>query len=180
MNKDDKIRGRAAMKRVMIYGGSGSGKSTLARKIGEISGLPVVHIDPMYYRKGWVQRPKSETTQLVLAATATEKWVFDGNHHCTFDARIAGADMVIFLDFPTWLRLWRVVLRTLRFRGKTRPDMTPGCPERFNREFIIKWVAGYYWRSHAIDLAIYNDIPAEKQRFRLKSARQVRAFLNAL
>jgi adenylate kinase family enzyme len=32
----------------MIIAGSGSGKSTTAIKLGEITGLPVVHIDPMY------------------------------------------------------------------------------------------------------------------------------------
>jgi len=164
----------------MIYGGSGSGKSTLACDIGKITGLPVVHIDPMYFRAGWVQRPKSETTKLVLAAIATQQWVLDGNHHSTFPERIARADIVIFLDFPTWLRLWRVLSRTLRYGGKTRPDMAPGCPERFDAEFVFKWVGGYYWRSHARDLEILNAIPDEKRRLRLKSARHVRAYLNAL
>ncbi len=168
------------MQRVMIYGGSGSGKSTLARDIGKITGLPVVHIDPMYFRAGWVQRPNSETTKLILAAVATQQWVFDGNHHSTFPERIARADTVIFLDFPTWLRLWRVISRTLRYRGKTRPDMAPGCPERFDAEFIFKWVAGYYWRSHKRDLDIYTNLPRDKTRHRLKSARQVRIFLKAL
>lgn len=38
------------MKRVMIYGGSGSGKSWLTQKLGYITGLPVVHIDSMYWK----------------------------------------------------------------------------------------------------------------------------------
>ena len=95
------------MKRVMIFGGSGAGKSTLARKIGAITGLPVIHIDPMYFRPGWVQRPKQETRALVLETTTREAWVFEGNHHSTFRQRIARADTVIYLDFPTWLRMWR-------------------------------------------------------------------------
>lgn len=40
------------MKRVMIFGGAGSGKSTLARKIGARTGLPVIHIDPIYWEPG--------------------------------------------------------------------------------------------------------------------------------
>lgn len=55
-------------RRIMIIGGSGSGKSTLARTIGGLTGLPVIHIDPMYWAPGWVQRSPEETRALSLAA----------------------------------------------------------------------------------------------------------------
>lgn len=42
------------MRRVMIVGHPGSGKSTLARAMGERTGLPVVHIDQIHWRPGWV------------------------------------------------------------------------------------------------------------------------------
>lgn len=84
------------MKRVMIFGGSGSGKSTLAQRLGAITGLPVVHIDPMYWKPGWVQREAEETRALALEATAKDAWVFEGNHHSTMPERIARADHMIF------------------------------------------------------------------------------------
>lgn len=168
------------MKRVMIFGGSGSGKSTLARKIGEITGLPVIHIDPMYYRPGWVQRPKVETRALVLEATAREAWVFDGNHHSTLEQRIARADTVIYLDLPTWLRLWRTLVRVWRYRGRTRPDMAEGCPERFDFEFHFKWVGGYRWRSRAQDVALMQSLPPHATGVHLKSRSQVAEYLEAM
>ncbi len=165
------------MKRVMIFGASGSGKSTLARDLGAITGLPVIHIDPMYWKAGWVQRDRAETTALVRKAMAQDRWVFEGNHHATFPERIARADTVVFLDFPTPVRLWRVIRRTLRFLGKTRPDMGEGCPERFEAEFIFKWVAGYRWRSYARDLAVLEGLPADTCAFHLRSRADVRWFL---
>jgi adenylate kinase family enzyme len=33
------------MERIMIVGQPGSGKSTLAQVLGEVTGLPVIHID---------------------------------------------------------------------------------------------------------------------------------------
>ncbi len=165
------------MKRVMIFGASGSGKSTLARDLGAITGLPVIHIDPMYWKAGWVQRDRAETTALVRKAMARDRWVFEGNHHATFPERIARADTVVFLDFPTGLRLWRVIRRTLRFLGKTRPDMGEGCPERFDAEFIFKWVAGYRRRSYARDLAVLEGLPADVRAFHLRSRADVRRFL---
>ena len=168
------------MKRVMVFGGSGSGKSTLARDIGEITGLPVVHIDPMYWKPGWVPRSKAETRALVLEATAREAWVFDGNHHSTFEARIARADHAIWLDLPTWLRMWRVSARSWRYRGQTRPDMGADCPEHFSAYFIFYWVGGYYWRSRRKDVALMKTLPPHVNAVCLKSRRQVAAYLGEL
>ncbi len=168
------------MKRVMVFGGSGSGKSTLARNIGAITGLPVVHIDPMYWKPGWVPRSKEETRALVLAATACEAWIFDGNHHSTFEARIARADHVIWLDLPTWLRMWRVLARSWRYRGRTRPDMGANCPERFSASFIFYWVGGYYWRSRPKDVTLMRNLPLHVSAVHLKSRAQVAAYLERL
>lgn len=44
------------LKRIMIIGQPGSGKSTLAKLLGEITGLPVVHIDTIHWQTGWVER----------------------------------------------------------------------------------------------------------------------------
>ena len=168
------------MKRVIIFGGSGSGKSTLARKIGAATGLPVIHIDPMYYRAGWVPRPKAETRALVLEASAQEAWVFDGNHHSTFPQRIARADHVIFLDLPTWLRMWRVVARAWDYRGQTRPDMAPDCPERLSMYFLFYWVGGYRWRIRRKDVEQMQSLPPHVLGAHLKSRRAVARYLAAL
>ncbi len=168
------------MKRVMVIGGSGSGKSTLARKIGEITGLPVVHIDPMYWKPGWVQRSKADTRALVLEATAAEAWVFDGNHHSTFEARIARADHVIFLDLPTWLRMWQVVARAWEYRGQTRPDMAPDCPERLSMYFLFYWVGGYRWRIRRKDVELMQSLPPHALGVNLKSRRAVARYVRSL
>ena len=165
------------MKRAMIIGGSGSGKSTLARLLGEISNLPVVHIDPMYWKPRWVQRTSDETHALVLEAASKDIWVFDGNHSRSIPDRMARADHFIFLDLPTYLRLWRVLNRTIRYLGRPRPDMADGCPERFNWEFLTVWVAGYHRRSHARDIAVLNSAPDHVKCYHLKSRKEVRQFL---
>ncbi|MGE4609943.1 MAG: hypothetical protein AAED33_00805 [Paracoccaceae bacterium] len=128
----------------------------------------------------WVQREADETHALVLTAIAEDSWVFDGNHHKTFPERIARADHMIFLDFPTYTRLWRVFFRTIRCWGKPRPDMGAGCPERFGGEFFSVWIAGYYKRSHTRDVEIITSAPGSVKCYHLPSRRQVREFLEEM
>ena len=122
----------------MIVGQPGSGKSTLARRLGEASGLPVIHIDRIHWQPGWVERSKAEKTRLCLEAEAGERWVFEGGHSRTWPSRVARADLLVWLDRPLGLRLWRVIWRAVTQLGRTRPDMADGCPERLRSmpEFI--------------------------------------------
>ena len=48
------------MKRVLIIGCGGAGKSTLARKLGDMTGIPVVHLDKLYWRPGWQHLSREE------------------------------------------------------------------------------------------------------------------------
>ena len=54
------------MQRVMIIGCGGSGKSTLARQLGEKTGLPVVHLDRIFWSPGnWQHLEKEEFDRLL-------------------------------------------------------------------------------------------------------------------
>jgi len=163
----------------MVIGGSGSGKSTLARMLGAITGLPVVHIDPMYYTAGWVQRPAEKTRQMIFDTIAKDRWIFDGNQTSTFPDRLARVDTFIFLDLPAYLRLWRTVVRTIKYRGKPRPDMAEGCPERFDFWFM-KWVISYGGARRLAALDAMHSAPANVKCYHLKSRNEVQQFLSEM
>jgi len=127
------------MRRVMIIGQPGSGKSTLARKLGERTGLPVFHIDEIHWKAGWVERTQEEKIALCQEVHAQDAWIFEGAHTRTWPERVQRCDTVIWLDYPVGIRFWRVVKRSLRYWGRTRPDLPDGCPERFSWEFY-RWI----------------------------------------
>ncbi|MEL7091627.1 MAG: AAA family ATPase [Pseudomonadota bacterium] len=168
------------MKRVMILGQPGSGKSTLARQVGAAMDLPVVHVDHIHWMSGWVERPKDEKIAMALAEQAKPEWVFEGGLADTKDDRLNRADTLIVIELPYSLRMWRVIKRTLRHYGRTRPDLPDGCPEQVSLEFW-RWIwdtrhtareANRNWAAKARALG--------KAVFVLASRRDVRAFVNGL
>lgn len=127
------------MQRVMINGGPGSGKSTLARALGAATGLPVYHMDHLHWKPGWVPRPLAEKVPMAHAIEDSDRWIFEGGLSTTYDHRATRADTLIWLDLPVGLRYRRVVWRLATSYGRTRPDMTDDCPERFHGETLAFW-----------------------------------------
>ena len=125
------------MERVVILGCSGTGKSTLARRLGAKTGLPVVHLDALFWEPGWRESDPAVFRQRVTEALAGGRWITDGIFNSkTFDLRLPQADLIIWIEQPLALRLWRVTWRALRYQGQTRPDMGPDCPEKSDLEFL--------------------------------------------
>ena len=124
------------MQKVAIIGSCGAGKSTLAQQLGRLLSLKVIHLDQAYWQPGWVETEPQVWRQRVEALVTEESWIMDGNYSGTFDLRLPVADMIIFLDFSRWQCIGRVLKRIWRYRGQTRPDMAPNCPECLNWEFL--------------------------------------------
>ena len=133
------------MRRIMILGQPGSGKSTLARALGAKTGLPVVHIDHIHWRPGWVERSRDDKTRLCHEVEARDAWIFEGGHSATWANRLERAEMVIWIDLPVGLRLWRGIWRTLVWCGRARPDLPDGCIEGFHAETLPFW--RFIWRT---------------------------------
>lgn len=127
------------MKRVMVVGCSGAGKSTFAIRLGEITDLPVFHMDKIHYQANWVVRPKVEKIRLANEVEAKDRWIFDGGLSATYANRAARADTLIWLDLPLRTRVARILKRRVKFHGKTRPDMAEGCLEQIDPEYM-RWV----------------------------------------
>lgn len=137
---------------MLIIGPCGSGKSTLAREIAPPLGLPLIHMDQLGWKAGWVETEQAELDACLSDAVAGETWLIEGNYGSTLAPRLDRADTVIYLDFAIPLCLWRLARRIARYRGQSRPDMPNGCPERFDPAFfwyVINWNGGPRRRTEA-------------------------------
>ena len=61
------------MRRVLVLGCPGAGKSTLARSLGEALSLPVVHLDKLWWKSGWINRTEGEFDALLDAVLGGER-----------------------------------------------------------------------------------------------------------
>lgn len=140
-------------RRILILGICGGGKSTFARRLGEASGLPVVHLDREFWRPGWIETPREQFREHVAELCRADCWIMDGHYGSCLDIRLAQADAVIYFDTGRALSLWSVVRRWRRNRGQSRPDMAQGCPEKVDWEFI-RFVLGFSRRQRPRALAV--------------------------
>jgi len=167
------------MRRILIVGSSGAGKSTLAVEMGRRLGLPVIHLDRLFWKPGWVMRSRDEFDGLLADALDVPEWIIDGNYKHSMDIRLQAADTMIWLDFPRWLCIWRVIARRLRHRGRTRADMGSDCPEKIDSEFL-RYIWCFPRRGRPEILRNIGEHGSGKHIIILTTPREVAAFLASL
>jgi adenylate kinase family enzyme len=108
------VRTLQTMKRVVIVGRGASGKSTLARRLSEITGLPVIELDKLFWRAGVIATPRDQWIVLQEKLVAEEEWILDGDlgPYDAVDVRLRAADTIILLDFSFVRCAWRAVRRS--------------------------------------------------------------------
>jgi len=132
------------MKRVVILGRGASGKSTLARRLGDITGLPVIEVDKIFWQPGLIATPREEWVVMQEKLVAGERWIMDGDlgPYDAVEVRLRAADTIIFLDFSLVRCAWRAIRRS---------------PERGD---FWRWLLAYRYQSRPIlRAAIANHAP---------------------
>jgi adenylate kinase family enzyme len=109
-------------------------------------------MDQLNWRPGWVESSKDEIREKLADIVSQDRWLIDGTYGGTLAERLERADTVVYLDYPIRLCVTRLLTRIWIYRGRTRPDMTEGCPERFDLEFLLylmRWNSGPRLRTEA-------------------------------
>ena len=119
------------MKKIIIIGCPGSGKSRFARELNKKTGIPICHLDLLYWNADKTTVEKSVFLERLGEVMQTHEWILDGNFSSTMEMRMAACDTVIFLDYPCDVCLDGVRKR----RGKPRADM-PWIETEEDSEFM--------------------------------------------
>ncbi len=119
-------------RRIMIIGAPGSGKSRAARRLAELSGLPLIHLDTEYWLPDRRHVEKEEWKKRVAGLAKGDSWIIDGNFSGTLEERLCRAELAICLDPAPIVSLYGVLSR----RGKPRPDMPDYFVEKLNKDYL--------------------------------------------
>lgn len=119
------------MERIIVIGCPGSGKSTFSRALHQITGIPLVHLDMLFWNNDKTTVEKAVFLERLEKAMAQSQWIIDGNYASTMELRMQACDTVIFLDYPTDICLKGIQQR----RGTVRSDI-PWVETEEDSEFL--------------------------------------------
>ena len=130
--------------KIVIVGSGGSGKSWLGRRLGEITGYPLYHLDKEFWTPNWEMLSKAERLPKQQEMISGERWIIEGNYRSTMEQRFPAADLVIFLDINRFV----CMVSALRRYGRKRPELPGYKVEKkiFGKDgqvTLFKWIWGY-------------------------------------
>jgi hypothetical protein len=102
------------MRRVVILGRGGAGKSVLARHLSELTGIPAIELDGLFWQQGAAPAPAEVWVARNRELVAGERWIIDGDlgpYDAGLSSRLAAADTIIVLDFGFLRCAWRTLRR---------------------------------------------------------------------
>ena len=161
------------MRRAIIIGCPGSGKSTFARALHQKTGLPLVHLDRLYWRADRTTVSREEFDCALDAAMQGERWLIDGNYQRTMEKRLAAADTVFFLDYPTEVCIEGIATRV----GQPRSDM-PWVETEADGE-LLAHVQSFAEEGRTAILALLKKYP-KKRKITFHTRAGADEFLSAL
>ena len=105
--------------KIIVLGCAGSGKSSFAGRLRQLTGLPLYHLDRLWWREDRTHISREEFDGALRELLRGAEWILDGDYSRTYDVRFAACDTVFFLDYDEEDCLRGIAERL----GQDRPDM---------------------------------------------------------
>jgi len=166
-----------AYDRIILVGSGSSGKSWLSKRISEITGYPLFHLDKEFWQPGWVMLSREEKIAKQKEMMERPTWIIDGNYESTMEIRFATADLVIFLDINRFVCATSVIRRT----GQKRSDLPDYLvePKIFSKDFydFFKWIWSYPKKGRKMVMMLHEKY-SDKMFLHIKKRRHVNKLLS--
>ena len=107
------------MKKIIVIGCPGSGKSTFSEKLQAQTGLPLHHLDKIWWKPDRSHIRRAEFDAILQTIIGQDSWILDGDYSRTYEVRLAACDTVFFLDYDETVCMEGIRRRT----GRQRTDM---------------------------------------------------------
>ena len=129
--------------RINVVGTSGCGKSTVGKRLAERLSVPYIQLDELYWKSNWGESTDEELFPKLEKALSPDEWVLDGNYNRTTSIKWKRVQMVVYLDLPFHIVLYRIIRRSL-LRGIRNEELWHGNKETlwkhlFTTDSMILW-----------------------------------------
>ena len=159
--------------KILVLGCSGSGKSTFAGKLRVITGLPLIHLDNVWWRPDRTHISRSEFDLRLEALLRGDRWILDGDYSRTYEVRIRACDTVIFLDYSEAVCMAGITRRV----GTRRPDI-PWTEAELDPA-LVSLVRRYQAENRPVLLGLLAKYPDRRQLI-FRTRGEADAWLSAL
>ena len=159
--------------KIIVLGCSGSGKSTFSKKLHEVTQLPLIHLDNIWWKKDRSHISREEFDRKLGEILQGDKWIIDGDYSRTYEVRFKACDTVIFLDLG-----FEECMSGIKERvGKKRSDI-PWTEQELDPE-LVKLVDNYDSDNRPVILSLMEKY-SNKNRFIFQSRSAADEWLNKL
>ena len=168
--------------RINVVGTSGSGKSTFAKSIAQKYRVPYVQLDELHWKPNWEESSDEEFFPKVEKALLSDRWILDGNYKRTIPIKWKRVQMVVYLDLPFHIVLYRVVKRSF-LRGITKEELWHGNRETvwihfFTSDSMILWTLRTFHKNRKKYTELFAREEYSHIKFvRLRNKREVESFI---
>ena len=157
--------------KVIVLGCSGSGKSTFAQELHRRTGLPLIHLDNVWWREDRTHIGRDEFDRKLEAILRGERWIIDGDYSRTYEVRFRSCDAVVFLDYSEEVCMNGIIERV----GKCRLDI-PWIEKDLDPE-LVRLVRNYRRENRPVVYVLMERYP-EKQAIIFKTRAQADVWLS--
>ena len=158
--------------RIIVLGCPGSGKSTFSRKLQEATGLPLFHLDNIWWKADRTHISRKEFDEKLDEILQCDRWIIDGDYSRTYEVRFKSCDTVIFLDYSLDECMNGIVERI----GTKRTDI-PWTEQELDPE-LVKQVLDYDENNRPVILSLMEKYP-HVGRFLFKSRQEADEWFNS-
>lgn len=164
------------MEKVIVIGCPGSGKSTFSRALRTATGLPLYHLDMLFWNADRTTVPRPVFLERLSQAMSTDSWIIDGDYASTMELRLQACDTVFFLDLP----LKECMDGLAKRHGLPRPDLpwVEGSDPKEDAEFQ-EYVRAYASERRPATLALL-DKYTDKEIIVFRSREEINVYLSSL
>ena len=117
--------------KIIVLGCAGSGKSTFSKKLHEVTQLPLIHLDNIWWKKDRSHISRDEFDKKLDEILQGDSWIIDGDYSRTYEVRFRACDTVIFLDYSLEACMGGIKERV----GKNRSDI-PWTEQELDPELV--------------------------------------------